>query len=575
MSIGLVIVVAIGVVGGYFAYQQLRGIATTSNTVTNDDLVNDTDTTNVTNTPGVSLGTVKWTDAVSVPLVNIYLPSTDEFPYDPNIGATMESVGTVTSGTYQDATVIRHSYQEDGPVFYRTYAYLLKQGDRFIYLAKNSAPVISYEHGPTLASFVTVNYTEELPGLRTPDRLNGPKERQVLQLDGRVSAVFSESGLTKVFTDPTYGPVYTKSSVLASTVDFNSNASVAAYEAGEAFKTRNGFYVRTPDGMVSAYRLVPDIGEHFDEYYTAGTPTITWTDGSLNSTEYHLTLYTGCGSLNYINVVQPSDVSVEKDLVKTGTTKQGDAIYEFKNTQAKLLKDFYTQTIYVDPAVTEWSDNVQIAYDAFLAKHPMVFWVDPFGRLIQMTNSSFSTLAECGKPVVYLYPTTTTNVDVTLQPKGGFTKTEPAYGNGWKVTAEPNGRLTERATGKVYPYLFWEGRGGIYTSPDKGFVVAQNDVHGFLVRSLAALGLNEREAADFIEFWEPRMQGSPFYRVSFFGNRVMDELAPMAVSPAPDTVIRVLMDFVPLSERASITPQSLHAPERRGFTVVEWGGVLR
>ena len=149
------------------------------------------------------------------------------------------------------------------------------------------------------------------------------------------------------------------------------------------------------------------------------------------------------------------------------------------------------------------------------------------------------------------------------------------YNNGWQVTADPNGQLTERDTGKTYPYLFWEGRGGIYTSPNKGSVVAQANIHSFLVGTLAKLGLNAKETADFIEFWEPRMQGSPYYAISFSGNRVMDELAPLVVSPKPDTVIRILMDFRPLQSIINIEPQVYKTPIRKGFTVVEWGGVLR
>jgi hypothetical protein len=50
----------------------------------------------------------------------------------------------------------------------------------------------------------------------------------------------------------------------------------------------------------------------------------------------------------------------------------------------------------------------------------------------------------------------------------------------------------------------------------------------------------------------------------------------LVVTPKPDAVIRVLMDFRPLWTR-----ESAHAlafppvPQRRGFTIVEWGGILR
>ena len=128
-----------------------------------------------------------------------------------------------------------------------------------------------------------------------------------------------------------------------------------------------------------------------------------------------------------------------------------------------------------------------------------------------------------------------------------------------------------------YPYLFWEGRGSSLAgpAPREGFVVARDSVHSFLETSLAKLGLNEKERGDFEEFWEPRMTFAPYYKVQFFGNRVMNEIAPLIITPRPDTVIRILMDYTPLAHPVQIEPQTLVAPVRDGFTVIEWGGVLR
>ena len=143
------------------------------------------------------------------------------------------------------------------------------------------------------------------------------------------------------------------------------------------------------------------------------------------------------------------------------------------------------------------------------------------------------------------------------------------------MIADPSGVLVNVSDGKSYPYLFWEGRGGMYQEPTKGFVVAENEVHSFLQEKLALLGLNAKESADFEEFWEPRMKGAPYYFISFLGNSVMDQLAPLSITPAPDTVIRVLMDFRPLQAPVASTGYHMKTPVRRGFTVVEWGGVLR
>ena len=42
------------------------------------------------------------------------------------------------------------------------------------------------------------------------------------------------------------------------------------------------------------------------------------------------------------------------------------------------------------------------------------------------------------KPVIYLYPEKTTEVDVKVNLDGTFTTTYPKYNDGWNVVAEPD-----------------------------------------------------------------------------------------------------------------------------------------
>ena len=83
------------------------------------------------------------------------------------------------------------------------------------------------------------------------------------------------------------------------------------------------------------------------------------------------------------------------------------------------------------------------------------------------------------KPVIYLYPEETTGVEVTLNFAGKLTSTYPAYENGWKVTAEPDGTLTD-SDGKVYNYLFWEGVADTEFDFSEGFCVKGSDTAEFL-----------------------------------------------------------------------------------------------
>ena len=179
--------------------------------------------------------------------------------------------------------------------------------------------------------------------------------------------------------------------------------------------------------------------------------------------------------------------------------------------------------------------------------------------------------AYTAKPVIYLYPEAETEVTVSLDYDGELTCVYPAMEDGvWTVTAAPDGTLTDVA-GQTYNYLYWEGVSAGDYDFSQGFCVPGGDTAAFLEEALAALGLNRREANEFIVYWLPRMEGNPYNLIAFQGAAYTDR-AQLTVDPAPDTVLRVFMAWKPLSAPADIPPQALAGPERTGFTLVEWGG---
>lgn len=174
------------------------------------------------------------------------------------------------------------------------------------------------------------------------------------------------------------------------------------------------------------------------------------------------------------------------------------------------------------------------------------------------------------KPVIYLYPEEETQVSVKLTTDGGLTCTYPAYGSGWNVTAVPDGTLTDE-NGQTYNYLYWEGKTSAQYDFSKGFCVKGGDTAAFLEDALEKLGLNRREANEFIVYWLPRMQENPYNIIAFQADAYTDA-APLDITPAPDTLIRVFMAYYPSETEITIAPQELTAPQRTGFTVIEWGG---
>ncbi|MEG0754014.1 MAG: hypothetical protein RR461_09290, partial [Angelakisella sp.] len=65
----------------------------------------------------------------------------------------------------------------------------------------------------------------------------------------------------------------------------------------------------------------------------------------------------------------------------------------------------------------------------------------------------------------------------------------------------------------------------------------------------------------------------PYNLITFAGAQY-EELAPLTISPAPDSILRVHMVYKPLKEYRAIPEQTLTSFTRKGFTVVEWGGSI-
>jgi hypothetical protein len=178
------------------------------------------------------------------------------------------------------------------------------------------------------------------------------------------------------------------------------------------------------------------------------------------------------------------------------------------------------------------------------------------------------------KPIIYLYPSTPTEVNVQLQNGNNqLTHTYPKYNpaTGWQVLAQPNGDLVDTHTKKEYYALFWEAKNAEPFEFSEGFSVAGAETANFLDTKLAELGLNRREANEFIMFWLPRMENNPYNTIHFATEDYTNRF-PLEISPRPDALIRVYMVFRASEEPVTLPAQVFETPKRKGFTVVEWGG---
>ena len=174
------------------------------------------------------------------------------------------------------------------------------------------------------------------------------------------------------------------------------------------------------------------------------------------------------------------------------------------------------------------------------------------------------------KPVIYLYPEQETEVEVQLDYEGTLVCTYPEYNNRWKVVAQPDGTLIDE-TGNTYSYLFWEGNTDATYDFSKGFVVKGSETAAFLEEKLEELGLNAKEANEFIVYWLPKMQENKYNLITFQTDTYTDA-AKLHITPEPDSVLRVFMAYKELEKPIEIEEPAIAPFERKGFTVVEWGG---
>lgn len=175
------------------------------------------------------------------------------------------------------------------------------------------------------------------------------------------------------------------------------------------------------------------------------------------------------------------------------------------------------------------------------------------------------------KPIIYIYPEEKTNVKVTLGNSNLLKFTYPTYNDYWEVEAYPDGKLFDK-TGREYYALFWEGIDHNAKIQDDGFVIKGHDTKEFLENVLSKLGLNDKEANEFIIYWLPQLEDNKYNYIRFETIDEINTYMPLIVEPKPNNIIRIQMDYLPLTEPIKVKEQVLETPIRSGYTVVEWGG---
>ncbi|MFT6921579.1 MAG: hypothetical protein ACJA1C_000576 [Crocinitomicaceae bacterium] len=239
-----------------------------------------------------------------------------------------------------------------------------------------------------------------------------------------------------------------------------------------------------------------------------------------------------------------------------------DATLKVTTTPGAHSFVFFTDSIWNTVTTAE------LAIEAhFISQYSITF----SSRIVSRTDE-IQMIKTC-KPVIYLYPEKETEVEVKLDFEGEHPFLYPAYNDGWKCTASPNGDL--KIGQSTYHYLFWEVNQPDHLSTadlNEGFIVKGENSISFLEAKLNAAGFTSKEKADFITFWGPLIQQNELNFVRFEFNEVCDKFAELNIAPTPDHIYRLYIFFSPIEEAFEVAEQQIPKLNREGFTVLEWGG---
>ena len=255
-------------------------------------------------------------------------------------------------------------------------------------------------------------------------------------------------------------------------------------------------------------------------------------------------------------------------------TKEVTYIVDDKEVTEAVYKSDYEH--YVDPPENYYSEFTTLSSKYAIKVEDEESLVEAlsvdYRSLFMKDEISAYDFDEVKKPVIYLYPEEDgTEITAELDIDGYYTELIPEFNShrGWTVTADRNGDI--HLDGTTYDYLFWEAELNTDFNFDEGFCIPGAETESFLEWALTNSGLNEKEKQQFIEYWLPEMAQNEYNVISFQTTAYTDHAA-LTVTPAPDTMLRVFMAYYGSDEFVEMQAQTLTAPERTGFTVVEWGG---
>lgn len=184
------------------------------------------------------------------------------------------------------------------------------------------------------------------------------------------------------------------------------------------------------------------------------------------------------------------------------------------------------------------------------------------------TDTILVNWTQVDKPNIYLYPDKNMNLSLTLNfPFGGeVIKSLPEYHDGWNVFVDISGKIDN-----AYDYLFYESIQPDVWQYEKGWCIKRESLKDFFETNMKEYNFNEKEIADFINYWIPLLSDYAYYNIYPQQNSQINKVIQMNFSVQPDNLFRLFYGIKGISEFKSLQEPEIKKIQRNGFTVVEWG----
>ena len=187
--------------------------------------------------------------------------------------------------------------------------------------------------------------------------------------------------------------------------------------------------------------------------------------------------------------------------------------------------------------------------------------------------NSLPALRTAIKPNIYLYPEETTNISVVFDSPELLLTVIPDYNTGWYATVDPNSNML--VDGKYYGYLFYESMTGDYNmQKEYGFKVPVKGRKAFFEYIANYYGFNKQETEDFVTFWCSRLDSNKEYAMYPQLTESIDTYMAVKITPQPESIFRIWFLFYELEDSIELSKPKEIKAERKGYTMVEWGGIV-